>query len=77
LGDLIDVIADKLGHSNLTILDTHPMTTPLLAKWSLAWRHQTISNRIVFLERDLVQVEQPTFSQASSFYDSAKVLAET
>jgi Sensors of blue-light using FAD len=73
--NLIEVIAADTRHSNLTMLDTHPMTAPMFSNWSMAWRHQSISNRILFLERDLVQVEQPTLIQTSELYDLAKVLA--
>jgi Sensors of blue-light using FAD len=72
---LLEVISADPRHSNLTVLDTHPMTTPMFSNWSMAWRHQSISNRILFLERELVQVEQPTLMQASALYDLAKVLA--
>jgi hypothetical protein len=72
---LIDVIAADPRHSNLTILDMHPFTSHLFSKWTMAWQHQSIANRIHFLERDLVQTEQPKIIQSSALYDLAKVLA--
>jgi Sensors of blue-light using FAD len=72
---LLEEIAADPRHSNLTVLDTHPMTTRMFSNWTMTWRHQSISNRILFLERELVQIEQPTLIQTSALYDLAKVLA--
>jgi hypothetical protein len=73
--NLIDIISVDTRHSNLMILDTHPLAIRMFSNWNMTWRHQSISNRILFLERDLVQVEQPKFIHANALYNLAKVLA--
>jgi hypothetical protein len=76
LDTLMAVIARDQRHFNVTLLESTTCSTRLFAHWAMGWRHQTIKNRIRFLEQELVHDNPPVLIQVPSVHRLAQVLAQ-
>jgi Sensors of blue-light using FAD len=76
LEKLMDAIEKDQRHFNVTLIESTPCSTRLFAHWAMGWRHQTINNRILFLEQELVQNNPPVLIQVPSVHRLALALAE-
>jgi Sensors of blue-light using FAD len=63
---LLDRLKQDVRHFDLRVLDQQACQTRQFPLWGMGWRHQTISNRIVFLTHGLVQEAPPHVSQAQA-----------
>jgi hypothetical protein len=72
---LLATIEKDPRHFNLLVLSRETCDDVVFPDWGMGWQYQTIANRIVFLEHQLVRDEPPRMGQAQQVLSVAKLLA--
>jgi hypothetical protein len=73
---LMACIEKDTRHFNLVVLSRDACSDTVFPNWGMGWQYQTIANRIVFLEHQLVRDEPPRLGQSEQVLAVARLLAE-
>jgi hypothetical protein len=73
--ELLARIEKDPRHFDLTVLVRESCSEHVFPNWGMGWQHQTIANRIVFLEHQLVHDHAPRIGQAEQVLSVARSLA--